>query len=624
MELTLVPAAQYLRMSTDDQQYSITNQAAAIQKFANSYGYRIVATYSDPGRSGVTLHGRLGLNALLQDVISRQAQFKAILVYDVSRWGRFQDEDEAGHYEFLCRRAGIPVRYCGEPFENNGLISNSIMKALKRSMAAEFSRELGVKVYAGQKRLAELGFRMSGLPGYGLQRCLVSTEGKRKRLLKPTERKAIKSEHVILVPGKKNEVEHVRTIFALAAEKWTCPEIADELNRRHIKFEGDRRWRKDTVNRMLRNEKYIGSNVWGQTRTQLGRGVVRVPRDLWIRTTEAFSPLVDAGTFDRVQRLIDSRNHHPARPDEYLLRGMRRVLAREGRLTERLLEGRGIFDYRTYCKRFGSVLHAYELVGYKPPERTLKSIGNAQKLWRLRRELLKRLNKLFPRHLRTIRLPGQRVRHVIELNNGSRFGVSLCTPRPPVYGKPRWLMKIQPSERGLPGLICTVSMGLDKLTNFYVVSAINEDGRFLILGESHPLLTAGEKIETLSLFYDAAIRVPPPVREQTIVRGDVILSPRTFTITIGRKHVDLYPTGYKLLTMLLSRPDQVLSREELSLGLPGGLERGFLTAHIVALRKQLGCYRTRICTVVGQGYMYTTHKMPAERLTPKMCALFAA
>jgi DNA invertase Pin-like site-specific DNA recombinase len=92
-------------------------------------------------------------------------EFKTVLVYDVSRWGRFQDTDEAAHYEFLCEQAGVPIRYCAEPFANDGTMSSALLKALKRTMAAEFSRELGEKVYVGQKRLAQLGFRMGGYAG---------------------------------------------------------------------------------------------------------------------------------------------------------------------------------------------------------------------------------------------------------------------------------------------------------------------------------------------------------------------------------------------------------------------------------------------------------------------------
>src|SRR5258708_33666259 len=105
--------------------------------------------------------------------MSGRAQYKSILVYDVSRWGRFQDVDEAAHYEFLCKSAGIPVRYCAEQFHNDGSLASSMMKALKRTMAAEYSRELGIKVSAGPGRPPLLGFRGVGEDGYGMARTLM-------------------------------------------------------------------------------------------------------------------------------------------------------------------------------------------------------------------------------------------------------------------------------------------------------------------------------------------------------------------------------------------------------------------------------------------------------------------
>ena len=97
------------------------------------------------------------------------ASFEVILVYDVSRWGRFQDADESAYYEYLCKRANIAVHYCAEPFVNDGSLSSTLLKTIKRTMAGEYSRELSVKVFAGQCRLIELGFRQGGLAGYGLQ-----------------------------------------------------------------------------------------------------------------------------------------------------------------------------------------------------------------------------------------------------------------------------------------------------------------------------------------------------------------------------------------------------------------------------------------------------------------------
>src|SRR3981189_1781011 len=122
----LVPAAQYVRMSTEDQQYSIANQEAAIQTYARSHGYVVVSTYADAGKSGIKIKHRLELRRLLSDVVSGRAKYRAILVYDVSRWGRFQDVDEAAHYEFICRQAGIKVCYCAEEFDNDGSVIASI------------------------------------------------------------------------------------------------------------------------------------------------------------------------------------------------------------------------------------------------------------------------------------------------------------------------------------------------------------------------------------------------------------------------------------------------------------------------------------------------------------------
>jgi len=115
----MIPVAQYMRMSTDHQKYSIANQTAAIAEFADRHELRVVATYTDVAKSGLYLKGRVGLQTFLRDVINNRVPYKAVLVYDVSRWGRFQDDDEAACYEFLCRKFGVKVIYCEESFTND-------------------------------------------------------------------------------------------------------------------------------------------------------------------------------------------------------------------------------------------------------------------------------------------------------------------------------------------------------------------------------------------------------------------------------------------------------------------------------------------------------------------------
>lgn len=57
----------------------------------------IVQDYSDHGRSGLNIAGRAVLNLLMANVEAK-TNFTALLVYNVSRWGRFQDVDDSAYY----------------------------------------------------------------------------------------------------------------------------------------------------------------------------------------------------------------------------------------------------------------------------------------------------------------------------------------------------------------------------------------------------------------------------------------------------------------------------------------------------------------------------------------------
>ena len=143
-------------MSTEHQQYSTENQSEVIRRYAAQHGMEIVTTYVDSGKSGLPLAGREELQKLLAEAESGHADFSVVPVYDVSRWGRFQDIDQSAYHEYVCRRAGVNVHYCTEQFQNDGSSISTLIKSVKRTMAGEYSRELSVKVFAGQCRLIEL------------------------------------------------------------------------------------------------------------------------------------------------------------------------------------------------------------------------------------------------------------------------------------------------------------------------------------------------------------------------------------------------------------------------------------------------------------------------------------
>jgi DNA invertase Pin-like site-specific DNA recombinase len=353
-------------MSTEHQRYSTDNQKSAIRRYADARGFEIVRTYADEGKSGLRLVGRDALQTLLGDIESGNADYAAILVYDVSRWGRFQDPDEAAAIEIRCKRAGILVHYCAEQFENDGSIGSSIVKTVKRAMAGEYSRELSVKVFAGQSHLIRLGFRQGGAAGYGLRRVLIDQNGNPKGELGRGEHKSIATDRIILVPGPKNEVETVREVYRqFVVESRAEREIAEMLNARGILSDLGRPWTRGTVHQLLINEKYIGNNVWGRTSFKLKQSHVRNPAEAWIRSDGAFAPIVDKDSFDRARAIIAARSDRLS--DERMLDLLAGILERHGCLSGIIIdEAEGCPSSGSYHSRFGSLLRAYALVGFVP------------------------------------------------------------------------------------------------------------------------------------------------------------------------------------------------------------------------------------------------------------------
>jgi DNA invertase Pin-like site-specific DNA recombinase len=170
------------------------------------------------------------------------AVFDAVLVLDVTRWGRFQNTDEGAFYEFLCWRAGVRVLYVGESFENDQSPFFLVFKGIKRAMAAEYSRELSVKVSAAQRRLAKMGYRQGAIAGYGLRRLLLSADGEAKFLLAEGDRKSLASDRIVLVPGPPEEIQTVRWIFDRYLDGKGCSAIAHELNDKGILSHRGKTW----------------------------------------------------------------------------------------------------------------------------------------------------------------------------------------------------------------------------------------------------------------------------------------------------------------------------------------------------------------------------------------------
>ena len=362
----LLPVAQYVRMSTEHQKYSTDNQAQVIAAYAEVHKMRVVRTYMDAGKSGLNLRGRPGLQQLLGDVCDPHPGFSAVLVYDISRWGRFPDPDEAAVYEQTCKRRGIRIIYCAEQFKNDGSLSSTVMVGLKRSMAAEYSRELSVKVFAGHRNLVQRGYRQGAPAGYGLRRQLVDEHHNVKGLLARGEQKSIQTDRVLLVPGPDAEIATVHEIYRMFTEGAKAETaIAAALNERGLKTDRNRPWTRATVHEVLTNEKYIGNNVYNRKSFKLKVERRQNPPTEWVRKDGAFAAVVPEDLFRQAQAIIAQRSRHL--DDDAMLALLRPVLEKHGDLSHALINDEdGLPSSISYQRRFGSLNRVYGLIGFRP------------------------------------------------------------------------------------------------------------------------------------------------------------------------------------------------------------------------------------------------------------------
>ncbi len=383
----MLRGAQYVRMSTEHQQYSTENQGDKIREYAARRNIEIVRTYADEGKSGLRIDGRHALQQLIEDVQASKADFQIILVYDVSRWGRFQDADESAYYEYICRRAGIQVAYCAEQFENDGSPVSTIVKGVKRAMAGEYSRELSAKVFAGQCRLIEHGFRQGGPAGYGLRRVLIDQSGSVKAQLSRGEHKSLQTDRVILMPGPDEEVATVNQIYRWFADHGlTESEIADRLNTKGIRTDLGRDWTRSTVREVLTNEKYIGNNVYNRRSFKLKKHRVVNNPEMWIKKEGAFAGIVSPDLFYTAQGILRERAHRFS--NDELIERLRRLFQQHGYLSGLVIdEAEGIPSAAAYAHRFGSLLRAYQTVGFTP-DRDYQYLEVNQFLRRLHPEIV--------------------------------------------------------------------------------------------------------------------------------------------------------------------------------------------------------------------------------------------
>lgn len=498
-----IRAAQYVRMSTEHQQYSTENQSDAIRDYALARGYEVVRTYADDGKSGLRLQGRASLNQLIEDVVAGKADFDAVLVYDVSRWGRFQDTDESAYYEHACKRAGIKVVYCAEQFENDGTPVSTIIKSVKRAMAGEYSRELSAKVFRGQCRLIELGYRQGGPAGFGLRRALLDQKGEQKALLARGEHKSLQTDRVVLVEGPRDEIDVVREIYRRFVDEGLAErQIADLLNARGIRSAEDSPWTRGRVHSILTNEKYIGNNVWNRTSFKLKKEHVVNPPEAWVRRDGVFPALIEPERYFMAQGIIRARGRRLS--TEEMIERLRTLHEGTGYLSGALIDdAEGLPSSSAYRLRFGSMIEAYRLAGYAP-DRSYEYV-----------EINRRLRTVYPRLLddlvQDLESVGATVEHdgesnILSINQIYTASLLLARASPTPAGSARWVA----TDRSTADVVIVVRMdpANEQPSDYYLIPRLGIDLRHLRLCEHNGARIDAYRFDTLSFLMRMATLLP--------------------------------------------------------------------------------------------------------------------
>lgn len=494
---TPIPTAQYLRMSTEHQQYSLEYQAFVISSYAARNNFAVVRTYADVAKSGLALKNRAGLSDLLKDVVSKDTPFKVILVYDISRWGRFQDADEGAHYEFICRQAGIQVHYCAETFTNDGSMPSAIMKAVKRVMAAEYSRDLSERTTLAITRLVRDGFWAGSSPGYGLRRMLVGQNAERKRVLNVGERKALRDERTVLVPGPSNEIKVIKEIFRLyTEEKRSMSYIAGRLNDLRIP-NGTICWSYHAIRQILFSEKYSGSLVWRRYTQKLRSRHAPLPPEEWVVARDVIAPIVDRSTFDAARTEWLSRTKQFS--DEQYLDCLRSVLKISGRLNGKLINQSPLTpSSSSYISRFGSLERAYQLIGYERTDTFVLRRHSNRGITQIYRSLFHRLKRLFP-DIKATQCVNARPK-TLCFSTGLRVAIAVCHADKTLRGEKRWRFECRYAQRsGLVTLLCFSPPG-HGFSHFVVVPKVLHIPVVTLLKEDDERLSSGVRLKSLRDF----------------------------------------------------------------------------------------------------------------------------
>ena len=276
--------------------------------------------------------------------------------------------------------------------------------------------------------------------------------------------------------------------------------IVRELNLRKIPFISNRPWNYWTVLSILRNPKYAGCNVWGQTSRKLHEKCKNIPRSQWFIVPGAFAPIIDMGMHQRAQAILDNRTINKS--DAELLHGLRRLLKKKGSLSEKLIDSsRLVPALNTYYRRFGSLKNAYRLIGYKQWDEYFVRRDKAARTTRLRQEFIDKIKTLFSERV-TAQRKSRKIRQTLLVDGRTEVSVYFCRSCKLPSGTRCWRFDPVASEAKNVALVCLLKDGNTEIESMYLVREVESTFNYLF-GKRSRWIKKATPLNTLVEFHNA-------------------------------------------------------------------------------------------------------------------------
>ena len=303
------PVALYARVSSDRQDVdnSVAAQLRALRNYAEKNGYMVVGEYVDEAESG-RVADRPEFRKMLDEAAKPKAPFKEILVWKFSRFTRKREHAVA--FKSMLRRKGIRVVSITEQAEDTA--TGRLLEGIIESVDEFYSENLAQEVLRGMREAASRGFWVGSKVPYGYSKLMVQDGAKKRPTLE-------------LNP---DTAPVVKRIFDMSQAGSGMVDITRALNDDGIASPGGKLWGKTGVHKVLTNEAYTGTLLWGVNAKDGGDPV---------RVDKAFPAIVSKTQFQSVGRQLRRRApkvRHPRRVgSSFLLSGMVKCETCKGALT---------------------------------------------------------------------------------------------------------------------------------------------------------------------------------------------------------------------------------------------------------------------------------------------------